>query len=196
MGDFLNLATCVHSLTELPLPCSDNAVVGTKCHQTNQIRERDINIKAAHFVAFIAITSASALAPTEALAVKNISYSGMDCEAMYKSDDPSFVRYGYGKRNSLTRGMWVRCPAIKYKFDNDGTRTSYVSIYHSKYGSSRCHLISSNSAGTSAYSGGGTAYGTGIVYVHIPEQRAHHDGFYDVWCYLAPERRDQKLSYR
>jgi len=153
-----------------------------------------MNIKAAHIVAFITVTCIGFLASKDALAVKNLNYGGIGCEALFESDDGYFLRSGYGRKNTKTGSMWVRCPVIKYKFDADGTNTSYVTVYHTQYGTSRCHLIASNYSGQSAYSNSATRTGSGLQVLYLPSLRAHHDGFYDLWCYLAPGAKIE--SYR
>jgi len=145
-----------------------------------------MNIKAAHIIAIVTFTSIGFLAPKDALAVKNLNYGGIGCEALYEYQDGQFLRSGYGRKNTSTGSMWVRCPVIKYKFDADGTKTSYVTVNHTQYGYSRCHLIASNYAGTSAYSNSASRTGSGLQVISLPALRAHHDGFYDLWCYLAP----------
>jgi len=145
-----------------------------------------MNIKAAHFLACVVATGICALAPKDVHAVQNFNYGGIGCEALFEYDDVSFLRSGYGRKNTLTRSMWVRCPVIKHRFDNDGTNYSYVTVTHTQYGYSRCHLIASTYSGSSAYSNSASRSGTGTLVITLPPQSAHHDGFFDLWCYLAP----------
>jgi hypothetical protein len=166
---------------------------GTATNETEP-EEKEMNIRAAHIIAFITFTSIGILASKDALAVKNLNYGGIGCESLYEYDDVNFLRSGYGRKNTLTRSMWVRCPVIKYKFDADGTKTSYVTVYHTQYGNSRCYLIASNYSGQSSYSISASRTGSGLQVLAIPALRAHHDGFYDLWCYLAPGAKIE--SYR
>lgn len=145
-----------------------------------------MNIKAAHIVTLAAIASVGTLASKGASAVENFNYGGIGCEALFEYDDDAFLRSGYGRKNTLTRSMWVRCPVIKHKFDDDGTNTSYVTIDHTQYGTSTCYLIASNYSGQSGKSKSASRTGSGLGSLAIPPVTAYHDGFFDLWCYLAP----------
>ena len=157
-----------------------------------------MNIKAAQLVALVTFASATLLAPKDASAVYNYNYGGIGCEALFEYDDDSFLRSGYGRKNNLTRSMWARCPVIKHRFDNDGVNTSYVTVNHTQYGTSRCHLIASDYAGQVGKSNSATRTGSGLLVITLPPLSAYHDGFYDLWCWIAPgaEIRSYRIAER